>query len=634
MTEYQAPRIQDNLYDAINGKWQQEAEIKPDRNSAGASTDLVLEIEKNLINDLKEALADVKDEPTDNFQKAALIFEKAKDFKRRDEEGIKPLLPRLEKLLAVKNLAELNDQIVDFALEGYSLPLEFGVMPDMDDATRHQVMFMSPGIILPDVTTYDDEEQSKPLLAVYQKMITELLSFTPLSTSQQEQFVKDTMAFDRLIVPFHLSNEEMAEIKNLDHPMPASELVLKVKELNLASILQTVFPVEPETVNVFDLNFVDNFSKVFNEETFSLWQHWAYVNELCAHSGILSQELRVIGSQYSMEISGQQELAPAERHAYNIANSVFDEPIGIHYGKKYFGPKAKADVTEMVKNLIRVYKKQIQSNSWLSESTKKMAVKKLDTMTIKMGYPDQAIPLYDLFTVKRSSSLCETLDDFSLISLKYSFARLDKPVDRTEWGMPAQMVNAQYDDSLNDITFPAAILQSPFYSVDASISANLGGAGATIGHEISHAFDNNGALFDELGNKKDWWQPEDYENFEKYTELMIKQFDGIPYAGGKINGKLVVSENIADNAGINAALQVLHESGDEDLAEFFKNYALSWRTKVRPELAKMLLSVDVHAPAELRTNIPVPNFPEWYEAFDVKPTDKMYRKPEDRLIIW
>ncbi|BDR58028.1 M13 family metallopeptidase [Xylocopilactobacillus apicola] len=630
----QIPRIQDDLYGAINGKWQQVTEIKPDRNTAGASTDLEIEIEQHLIADLKETLPKVGDQPTDNFSKAAKLFDKARDFKRRNAEGIKPVLARLSRVLAIKNLSEFNEQLPKLMLEGYAIPLEIGVMPDLSDATRHQVIAMSPGIILPDVTTYDDPEQSRPLLAVYQKMITELVALTPLSAKQQEQFVKDTLAFDRLIVPFHLSNEEMAEVKNLDHPMPASELVNKVAEINLQSVFEQVFPIEPTMVNVFDLKFFDHFAEVFNEETFTLWQHWAYVNELCAHAGSLSQEIREIGAQYSMAISGQQELSPAERHAYYVANSIFDEPIGIYYGKKYFGPDAKADVTQMVQNLIQVYVQQIERNSWLSDSTKKMAIKKLSTMEIKMGYPDRALPLYDQFQIKSDLSLSETLDECGIQSIKYSLDRLDQPVDRSEWGMSGQVVNAQYDDSLNDITFPAAILQPPYYSVDASLSANLGGAGATIGHEISHAFDNNGALFDELGNKKDWWQPADYENFEKYTQAMVEQFDGIPYAGGKINGKLVVSENIADNAGINAALQVLHASDNPDFAEFFKNYAMSWRTKIRPELAQMLLSVDVHAPAELRTNVPVPNFPEWYEAFDVKPTDRLYRKPEDRLIIW
>lgn len=627
-------RIQDDLYQAINGKWQKTAQIRPDRNTAGASTDLDLKIEEQLINDLKETLKTVGDNPTDNFEKAALVFEKAQDFKRRNKDGIKPILPRLDKILSIKKISDLNDQLSNLVIDGFSLPLELGVMASMHDATRYQIMFMSPGIILPDVTTYDDPEQSEPLLAVYEQMITKLLSFTPLSSADQQQFVKDTLAFDRLLVPLHLSNEDMADVKNLDNPMSTKELISKVPILNLDQLLKNLFPSDPKTVNVFDLKFFENFSQVFNEETFDLWQHWAYVNEICGHTGSLSQEIRETGAIYNMAISGQQELSSPERHAYNIANSIFDEPIGIYYGKKYFGEKAKADVTKMVEKLIEVYKSQIRNNTWLSESTKSMAVKKLDTMVIKMGYPKKCLPLYDLFKIDKDMSLSETLDECGRVSVKYILSRFDQKVDRSEWGMSAQVVNAQYDDSLNDITFPAAILQSPFYSVDASISSNLGGAGATIGHEISHAFDNNGALFDELGNKKNWWQPSDYENFEKYTQAMIKQFDGIEYAGGKINGKLVVSENIADNAGINAALQVLHEEEQSDFQEFFKNYALSWRTKVRPELAKMLLSVDVHAPAELRTNIPVQNFYEWYDAFDVQPTDHMYREESERLIIW
>lgn len=634
MEKYPIPRIQDDLYLAINGQWQHDAKIAPDLNSAGITTDLNLKVEKQLIEELEATPRPFKIEPQDHFAKAALLFAKAQDFKQRDAQGIDPLKKRLARVLALKSWEDFGQELPNLILDNFTLPFEISVLTNLHDAQSYQLMLMSPDIILPDVTSYQDPEQGPVLLAIYEKMIGQLLAFTPLSNDQQAQFVKDTLQFDRLIVPYHISNEAMADFKNLDHPVSSKELAKQLKSVPIKLVLQKILPEVPDQINLLDQNYFANFAQVFNPQTFTMWQHWAYVNELTSHSSYLSQKIREVGAQYSMAITGQQKLATPKRHAYNITNDLLAEPLGIYYGKKYFGPEAKAAVTKMVKALIKVYEQQIRDNSWLSESTKAQAIKKLETMVIKMGYPEKALPLYDQLQISPDQPLVAIVDEFNKVATKFSLNRLNQPVDRNEWGMAAHEVNAQYNDSLNDITFPAAILQPPFFDLKASASANLGGAGATIGHEISHAFDNNGALFDEYGNKYNWWQPADYQNFEKYTQAMIKQFDGIRYAGSKINGKLVVSENIADNAGINAALQVLHQVPDPDFQEFFTTYALTWRTKIRPELAKTLLKVDVHAPASLRTNIPVRNFPEWYQAFKVKATDQMYLPIAQRLVIW
>ena len=273
-------------------------------------------------------------------------------------------------------------------------------------------------------------------------------------------------------------------------------------------------------------------------------------------------------------------------------------------------------------------------NTFLKESTKKEAIQKLSTLEIKMGFPDEIKEIWSKLVFDEKDSLFDVVRQLSEIRRKDSFEKLYKPVDRTEWPMPAHMVNACYNPMCNDVTFPAAILQKPYYSLHQSVSENLGGIGAVIGHEISHAFDNNGANFDEFGNLKNWWTEDDFAAFKALTKGMIEQFDGIEFHGGKINGELVVSENIADNGGMAVTLEIMHTLPDPDYRAYFVNWARVWCLKAKEEFIRLQLSNDVHSPNELRTNMPPRNFGEWYEAFGVTETDRMYIAPEKRITIW
>jgi putative endopeptidase len=251
-----------------------------------------------------------------------------------------------------------------------------------------------------------------------------------------------------------------------------------------------------------------------------------------------------------------------------------------------------------------------------------------------MGYPDSIREIWTRLVFDPEDSLFAVMSKLRAIRQKDNLGKLLKPVDRTEWVMPGHMVNACYNPTSNDITFPAAILQKPFYSLSQSVSENLGGIGAVIGHEISHAFDNNGAHFDENGNLKNWWTEEDFKAFKDLTADMIAQFDGIEYHGGKVNGELVVSENIADNGGMGVTLEIMHTLASPDFQAYFKNWARVWCMKAKEEYIRLLLTSDVHSPTVLRANIPPRNFSEWYEAFGVTERDGMYIAPEKRISIW
>jgi putative endopeptidase len=251
-----------------------------------------------------------------------------------------------------------------------------------------------------------------------------------------------------------------------------------------------------------------------------------------------------------------------------------------------------------------------------------------------MGYPDKVEEIYSKLVFNEKDSLLEIMADLRRIRVLESFAKLSKPTDPTRWQMPGHMVNACYDPFVNDITFPAAILQAPFYSIKQSRSENLGGIGAVIGHEISHAFDSNGAKCDENGNINNWWSKKDVKKFNKKVEAMVKQFDGIELPWGKVNGRFIVSENMADNGGMAVTLQIMSYTEGANYEEYFKNWARVWCSKAKAEYSALLLNVDVHGPAILRANITPRNFEEWYKTFAVTKKDQMYIAPSKRVVIW
>jgi putative endopeptidase len=251
-----------------------------------------------------------------------------------------------------------------------------------------------------------------------------------------------------------------------------------------------------------------------------------------------------------------------------------------------------------------------------------------------MGYPDKVNEIYDKLIFDENDSLFDALQTLGKVRRLHRFSKLFQPTDPTEWAMPGHMVNACYNPSVNDITFPAAILQAPFYSIKQTRSENLGGIGAVIGHEISHAFDSNGAKCDENGNLNNWWTKEDTKKFNAKIKAMVKQFDGIELPCGKVNGKFIVSENIADNGGMAVTVEIMSKMKDASFEEYFMNWARVWCTKAKPEYEQLLLKVDVHGPAILRANMPPRNFQQWYDTFHVKKTDKMYIAPSKRVVIW
>lgn len=627
-------RIQDDLYLYVNQEKLDQLVIPDDKPYAGGFAELAEGVEKTLRADFDQ-INKSKEYPDSNMEKAVKLYALAKDVKRRNRDGIKPILKHLEFIKATTDVKLLNRRLKTFVLNGYPLPFNFDVDVDFNDSNKHCLLLMGPSTILPDTTMYSPENPQKDMmLNAWKDIAFKVLSFTDLTEEEKKLYLDDTIRFDAVIATLVKSREERSDYIKFNNPFKTGRVNGLLKPINFKGLLKKLFGFVPEVTIVGDPRFLKGFKTLFNEENFDKYLHWAYVNYILEVGQLLSEDLRDLCGAYMRMLTGVAKMTDPNKFAYQLASSCFSEPVGYYYGVKYFGEEAKKDVIEMVQEIIEAYKERIKNNDILAEKTKEKAILKLSVMKVKMGYPDTVRPIFDKLNVNTRDSLYKNMLNISQVRMLDRFSKLNEKVDKNEWLMPGHLVNACYDPQRNDITFPAAILQAPFYSINQTRSENLGGIGAVIGHEISHAFDNNGAKCDENGNINNWWTKEDFKNFEKKTKAMIKQFEGIELPWGKVNSKLIVSENIADNGGMAVTLHVMKKMKDANYQEYFMNWAKVWCQKAKDQYRALLLTMDVHGPNVLRTNMPPRNFSEWYQAFNVTKKDKMYLPENKRVVIW
>ena len=628
-------RIQDDLFTYVNQEALDKLVIPDDKPTAGGFQVLADDVEKLMIGEFNQ-MCKTKEYPNEYLKNACTLFKIIKNVKKRDKDGIAPALKNVAILDKVVDMKSFSKAYKNLKLKKIPMPFSISVDTDMKDSKKHCVAVQGPSVILPDASYYKPEraQQKEMILGIWTNVAKAVLSKTDLSPEDQELYLNDTLKFDDVLASLVKTNEEWSEYVKAYNPMKVSKVASFVKPVNFRKVLKDLFGFVPETIIVTEPRYFKAFKEVFNEETLTVYKHWAYVNAIMSSCSYLTEELRDLGGSYYRAIAGIKAVTPLEKFAYQLASGVYSEPVGLYYGEKYFGEEAKKDITDIVYQIIDTYKSRIQNNDILEQATKDKAILKLSTMGVKMGYPDKVRDIYSKLVFNEKKSLFDVMLAIHQVRVLDSLAKVNKPTTPEDWPMPGHMVNACYNPSVNDITFPAAILQPPFYSIKQSRSENLGGIGAVIGHEISHAFDSNGAKCDENGNINNWWTKGDEKRFKTKVNAMIKQFDGIELPWGKVNGKFIVSENMADNGGMAVTLEIMSKTEGASYEEYFTNWAKVWCIKAKPEYQQLLLSVDVHGPNILRTNMPPRNFPEWYETFKVKKTDKMYLAPNKRIVIW
>lgn len=623
--------VKENLYLAVNQDWLEKAEIPADKPATGAFNEVNEEVEKLLMKKMADWEDSQEDLKVPEMNEMVKLYRLAKDFNRRDREGGQPAEKYLEDLDRVEDFEDLQAVIKKFLKAGLPVPYSIGNSADMKD-TDHYALYLSvPSLILPD-TTYYGSEQGEALLAVYSQQTQALLE--AMGQAEAEKIVQEALEVDAIFAPQQKSREELADYTKQYNPRPIEEVQTYSQHLKIADAIHDLISPEVDKVIVDQAEFFEGFDGLILEAGVDRLLSWMKVKLANRVSSYLSEDLRQTGSLYSRSLSGAEEIASQDKHAYYLASGQFDQVLGVYYGKEYFGPEARSDVEHMVAEMVEVYKDRLSKKDWLSDQTIEKAIIKLENLDVLVGYPDDWPEIYSQFQVDPDLSLVDNVMTMNQQAIADNFSKWQTKVDRKEWHMSADTVNAYFSPTQNLICFPAAILQYPFYDKDRSPSANYGGIGAVMAHEISHAFDNNGAKFDEKGNMNNWWTDKDFDVFEEKSQAVIDQWDGLDYAGGQVNGTLTVSENIADLGGLTAALQAAEHEAEVDLEEFFYSWARIWANKSKPEYKELLLAVDVHSPAPLRANVTPRNLEAFHKTFNIQEGDGMYMAPQDRVEIW
>lgn len=629
-------RLQDDFYHAINGEWEKTAVIPDDKPRTGGFSDLADEIENLMLETTDQWL--VGENVPDNavLQNFIKFHRMAADFDKREAVGIEPVKPLIEEYKKLSSFSEFASKIADYEMSGKPNAFPFGVSPDFMNAQLNVLWAEAPRIILPDTTYYtEDNEKGKELLGIWRETQEELLEKYGFTVEEIKDTLDKVIALDAKLAKYVLSSEESSEYVELYHPYDWEDFTKLAPELPLDNIFTEILGQVPDKVIVPEERFWTEFAEeYYSEANWELLKADLLIDAATSWNAYLTDELRILAGKYGRALSGTPQAMEKKKAAYYLAQGPYNQALGLWYAGEKFSPEAKADVEAKVATMIDVYKSRLQKVDWLAPETREKAITKLNVITPHIGYPEKLPETYDKKIIDENLSLVENAQKLVEISVAHSWSKWNKPVDRSEWHMPAHMVNAYYDPQQNQIVFPAAILQAPFYDLHQSSSANYGGIGAVIAHEISHAFDTNGASFDENGSLKNWWTEEDYAAFKERTDKIVDQFEGLDSYGAKVNGKLTVSENVADLGGVACALEAAKRDKDFSVHEFFVNFATIWRMKAREEYMQMLASVDVHAPAKWRTNVIVSNFDEFHKEFDVKEGDGMWRVPEERVIIW
>lgn len=631
MTTYQ-----EDFYQAVNGKWAETAVIPDDKPRTGGFSDLADEIEDLMLTTTDAWLAG-EHVPNDAILENFVKFHRlVADYDKRDQVGVAPALDLIEEYRALGSFAEFASKVADYELNGKPNQFPFSVAPDFMNAQLNVLWAEAPGLILPDTTYYaKDNDKGKELLAIWRGMQEELLPKFGFSHEEVKDLLDKVITLDKQLADYVLSREEYSEYAKLYHPYDWAEFTKLVPELPLDDIFTVILGEVPDKVVVPEERFWTEFAAdYYSEKNWELLKAWLVLTAAGAYHTYLTDEIRVLSGVYSRALSGTPQAMDKKKAAYYLAQGPFNQALGLWYAGEKFSPEAKADVEHKVAKMIEVYKSRLETADWLAPATRDKAITKLNVITPHIGYPEKLPETYAKKVIDDKLSLVENAQNLAKISIAHSWSKWNKPVDRSEWHMPANMVNAYYDPQQNQIVFPAAILQAPFYSLSQSSSANYGGIGAVIAHEISHAFDTNGASFDEHGSLKNWWTDEDYAAFKERTDKIVEQFDGLDSYGAKVNGKLTVSENVADLGGVACALEAAQSEPDFSARDFFINFATIWRMKAREEFMQMMASIDVHAPGQWRTNVTLTNFDEFHQEFNIKEGDPMWRAPEDRVIIW
>ena len=636
-------RPQDDLFGHVNGRWLEETEIPSDRSAWGSFTVLADAAEEH-VRQIIEELAQSTHEPGSNAQKIGDLYASFMDEDRVEALGAEPIRGELEELGAVADKTALAAYVGRLERQGGGG--FFGAYVDTDDrnSERYIVNVLQGGLGLPDESYYREAkfaEVREKYLAHVERM------FGLAGLDDAATAAKRVLAVETRLAEGHWERAETRDVIKTYNLRTIDDLKAAAPSFSWDA-WATALGADDQTlaeVVVRQPSFFEHFSKVLDEVDLEDWKAWTAIRVIRSAAAYLSSDFVDESFEfYGRTLNGTPELRARWKRGVAFVEGAIGEAVGEEYVARHFPPRAKEMMDDLVANLIAAYRTSIESLDWMTEETKQRAYRKLDTFRPKIGYPEKfrdysalEVSPTDLLGNARAAAAFET---------DRQLRKIGSPVDKDEWLMLPQTVNAYYNPGTNEICFPAGILQKPFFDADADPAENYGGIGAVIGHEIGHGFDDQGSQYDELGNLNEWWTETDRKAFQERADKLIAQYDGYEprdLPGEKVNGRLTVGENIGDLGGVTIGLKAYEISlngqeapvvnGLTGRQRVFMSYAHIWRTKRRKEQMLQLITTDPHSPAEFRANI-VRNLEEFHEAFDVKPGDGLWLDPGDRVRIW
>jgi putative endopeptidase len=632
-----------DFFSYANGKWMKETKIPPSETGWGSFYTLDDDNLKNLHKILDEVSA-TNNTAGSTQQKVGDLYKSGMDTAAIEKLGYEPVKPLLAKISAVKNYKELVALAADGYKDGDGFLFGFYVSPDDKISNKNVAHFDQTGLDLPNRDYYfKTDSASKKILADYVKYIAKLFTLTGVDAATAAKKADGILTLETAIAQSHLTPVQLRDpVKNYNKFL-VSDFQKQIPDIDIADVFKRI-GLKTDTVLVGQPAYYKALDGLLKTQPIAVWKDKAAFDALNDASRYLSKNFREARFDFfGKTLSGQkQEKERWKTVAYDVDGGI-GELLGQLYVEKYFTPDAKARMLALVNNLQSVYKDRIEKLDWMSAETKKRALEKLAAFTKKIGYPDKW-KNYDDVQINKDTYY-ENNVSIAKHNYKVSINKVNKPVDKTEWGMTPPTVNAYYNPTFNEIVFPAGILQFPFFDKDADDAINYGAIGAVIGHEMTHGFDDQGRQYDKDGNLKDWWTKADADQFKKRVDVMINQYNGFTVLNNlHVNGSLTQGENLADIGGVAIAYQAFKNTpeGKSDTKidgftpdqRFFLSFAQVWRLKNSDETMRMRISADPHSPEMYRVNGPLSNTPAFYKAFDIKPGDKMYRDEKDRVKVW
>jgi len=634
---------QEDFYKYMNGTWLTEFEIPADKSNYGAFTKLDDEAQVNLRTIIDESAATENKQAGSDAQKVGDMYLSFMDSVKIEALGIEPVKNAFDAIEQIKDRNDLIKLMADNEKENIGNPLRFGVWQDDRNSTEYIVNIVQGGLSLPDRDYYiKDDERFVNIRAKFLAHMEKMFDMAGIENGAEK--AKKILEIENMIAQKHWTRLDSRDPQKTYNKIALTELDQKMPNFDWVVFANEGGFGTQDSVIANQLSFFFDFDDIFNTVSLDDWKTYYTWHTLTAAAPYLSSNFAEEDFDFfSRTLGGVEQNKPRWKRGVDVVERTMGEILGRLYVERYFKPEAKKRMVQLVDNLKASLKDRINGLEWMSEETKAKAQDKLSKFTTKIGYPDKWKD-YSALEIK-NDDLLGNLHRSNMVEFKRMIDKLGKPVDKTEWGMTPQTVNAYYSASKNEIVFPAAILQPPFFNMEADDAVNYGGIGAVIGHEISHGFDHRGRQYNGDGNLVDWWTKEDNDEFEKRAEVMIQQYNGYnPIDTMHVNGKLTLGENIADLAGLTISYYAYKKSlngkeapvidGFTGEQRFFLGWAQVWARKYRDETLRRRIMTDPHSPSQYRANGIVSNMPEFYAAFNVTEIDPMFRPDDIRVKIW